>query len=94
MGANPLKNDVGLPPRTFLYTLDQIASMLHLGMTRVRDRYVWYEGRHVGKRPRDKLHAHNIAPVDETPDWRVSEQELIRWMRVNGFKYYDRAWIR
>lgn len=87
----PQRDGVGLPARVFLYTLDQIAVMLDLSQTRVEQTYIYFEGRSTGARQRALMLAHNIAPPDERPDWRVSERELIRWMKVKGFKYYDRG---
>jgi hypothetical protein len=80
---------VGLPVRPFLYSVDQIATLLSLTPKAVYDRYLFYEGRSTGVPPRDLLRAVNIAPVDTTPEWRVAERELIRWMKVKGFRYYE-----
>lgn len=88
--ASPAK--VGLPPRPFLYTLDQIAVILNVETTAVEKQYVYYDGRSTGIMSTRLLLARNICP-DRTarPDWRVAERELIRWMKVMGFKYYDRG---
>lgn len=66
-----------LPPRLFLYTLDQIGDMLQVDPKKL----VHFDGRSVGVRPPDKILARNIAPAGTTPEWRVSEDEFIRWMR-------------
>lgn len=87
--ANP--DSVGLPARVFLYTLDQISVMLNVTEDTVRKSYVFYEGRTVGTKRRDLLLARNIAQPDKTPDWRVTEREFIRWMKVKGFRYYERG---
>lgn len=83
---------VGLPPRVFLYTLDQIAYMLDLKEERLRIVYCWWEAREPGAQPPDKLAARNIAPEGETPDWRVTETELVRWMKRKRFKFHVRGW--
>src|SRR4051794_19182374 len=80
---------LGLPARPFLYTLDQIATILSLEEATVRKNYVHYEGRSIGVALRDQLIARNIAPADQKPEWRVAERELIRWMKQKGYKYYD-----
>lgn len=85
------RHKVGLPPRPFLYTLDQIAAILSIREDTVRTRYIWYDGRSVGVRRKQEMLARNIADPDEKPDWRVSEQEFIRWMQFKGFKFYTRA---
>lgn len=80
---------IGLPPRPFLYTIDQIASILSMRESVVHQRHIYHEGRDIGRRSPHEMLAHNIAPPNDKPDWRVSEQELLRWMRLKGFKYYD-----
>jgi hypothetical protein len=75
------RDKYGLPPRLFLYTLDQIADMLVVDSMK---KFVHYEGRSVGIAPDDKLLARNIAPAGEKPEWRVEEYEFIRWMKHTG----------
>lgn len=82
---------VGLPPRPFLYTFDQIATMLAVTDAWLR-KQVHLEGRAPGARPRDKMVARNLSPEGE--DWRVAERELLRWLRVKGFRVYERSWVR
>lgn len=84
---------VGLPIRPFLYTLDQIATMLAMTEVRLRD-HVHFEGRAPGARPPDKMVARNIAQVDQPPEWRVAERELLRWLRRRGFRFYERGWAQ
>lgn len=82
---------VGLPPRPFLYTLDQISVILNISQSEVGKR-IYYEGRSTGIRNVRLMIARNINPnLQEKPDWRVAERELIRWMKVMGFKFYDRG---
>jgi hypothetical protein len=85
---------MGLPIRPFLYTIDQIASLLELSVPVVKQQYLHYEGRQVGVRAYAKMRAHNIAPDGEKPEWRVTEEELIRWLRFKGFKIYVRGFAR
>jgi hypothetical protein len=93
-GNAPRKREyVQLPPRPFLYTVDQLAEVLNLTPQHIKSQLLWYEGREIGVRPRDELRAVNIAGEDDKPEWRVSEQELIRWLKRKGFKFYERAWV-
>lgn len=82
---------IGLPIRPFLYTLDQVAELLQVQLPRLKSNYLHYEGRHVGVRPYDKLRSHNIAPDGDKPDWRITEMELVRWLRFKGFKIYTKG---
>ena len=86
--------NLGLPPRVFLYTLDQIAMMIGVTLQTLKTSYVYFYGRSPGVAARDVLLARNIAPEGTTPDWRVAENELKRWLRIKGFRVYDRSLIR
>lgn len=79
---------VGLPPVIFLYTLDQIASMLNISEDSVRSRYLYYVGRTPGTKKRHHMEAVNISPPEENADWRVSMNEFIRWLKRMGFKIH------
>jgi hypothetical protein len=91
---NSASRSVGLPVRPFLYTLDQISSLLMVDKNELKQHYIFYDGRSTGFPNRNLIVAHNIAPPDQSPEWRVVDKELVRWMRFKGFKYYDRASIR
>lgn len=80
---------VGLPLRPFLYTLDQLATILNVQTKTLREDYIHFEGRSIGNPDRHVLVARNIAPPDQAPVWRVTERELVRWLKLKGFKYYD-----
>jgi hypothetical protein len=85
----PVQRDkVGLPPRVFLYTLDQIATMLSVTVKTVGS-YLWYDGRSTGVKSVHLMIAHNIAHPTAKPEWRVAERELVRWLKLKGFKYYE-----
>lgn len=87
--------DVGIPPRPFLWTLDQIATILSLETAALQaSSYIYYEGRSIGLPSKQLMIARNIAPDDKKPEWRIAERELLRWMRVKGFKYYDTGFIK
>lgn len=87
--------DVGLPPRPFLWTLDQVATILSIDKTALNaSAYIYYEGRSIGLPSKQLMIARNIAPDHAHPEWRIAERELLRWMRVKGFKYYDTGHIK
>ena len=81
---------VGLPPQPFLYTLDQIATMLQRTEATVA-KYLHFAGISPGKCPEDRMLAANLASVGEAADWRVADAEFIRYLRYKGLKVYD-AW--
>lgn len=82
---------IGLPPRVFLYTIDQIAVMLDQSEASIKTGHLFFEGRSSGSRRNDLMIARNIAPVNEKPDWRVADREFVRWMRCKGFRYYNKG---
>lgn len=82
-------NKIGLPPRVFLYTLDQLGVMLDLAPRQLTAQYIYFEGRSIGARHKFFMVARNIAPPNEKPEWRVTEREFVRWMRHKGFRYYE-----
>lgn len=85
---------VGLPPKPFLYSLDQIADLISLPLDRLERELVWFAGRQTGPHFRGKLLARNIAAnAEQKPIWRVAERELLRWMKVKGFRVHDRGFI-
>ena len=90
--AQKLRREIGLPPRAFLYTLDQIADLISVQMDSVRRRYIHFNGRSVGPVGKGKMLAHNIAPEGEKPDWRVTELEFLGWLKSRGFRYYERGY--
>lgn len=92
--ASPYSAGVGLPMRPFLYTLDQIGTLLDIEQPKLKLNYIYFDRRSTGIPSRDLIMAHNIAPPNLPADWRVSEKELVRWFRRKGFKYYDRASVR
>jgi hypothetical protein len=87
------RDKIGLPPRIILYTPDQIAGMLELREEYVRQKLLFYDRREPGIRPKERLRSVNIAPEGETPEWRVSERELLRYLRLKGKKFYERGYV-
>lgn len=78
MSARSNRDKYGLPPRLFLYTVDQIQDMLEIADPR---KILHYDGRTPGIPRKDMLLARNVMPLGEPPEWRVQEDELIRWMK-------------
>lgn len=82
---------VGLPPNVFLYTLDQVATILSLSVEEFKNKgYVFYEGRSTYIKKNAQMSARNIAPnPTDAPVWRILDSELVRWMKLKGFRYYE-----
>jgi hypothetical protein len=83
---------LGLPPRIFFYTVDQIGSMLSLEEAYIKRNLLHYQGRSPGICPRGIMLAINVAPEGEKPEWRVSEQSFARYLRSKGIKFYERGY--
>lgn len=77
---------VGLPVVTFLYTLDQIASMLGMQVEYFISSYVYFHLRSTGPKRPDEMLARNIARPEMPPDWRIPQAEFVRWLRFKGMK--------
>jgi hypothetical protein len=86
------RDKLGLPAKPFMYTPFQIAALLELEETTVKNKLLHYEGRSVGVCPKFKMRAYNVMPSDgETePKWRIPESSLIAYLRFMGIKYYTR----
>ncbi len=82
---------VGLPPTPFLYHLDQVATLLGLTEEDLISRYLWFLGRTVGRKSPRQIKVVNIAPTVAMAEWRISEGELVRWLKLMGFKVYSRG---
>jgi hypothetical protein len=83
---------VGLPPRTFLYTLDQLSTLTGTSVKVLRESHLYFYGRDGGVKPPARMMARNIASEEDAPDWRVAEGEFVRWMKLKGFRVYSRGW--
>lgn len=84
------RQKVDLPTRAFLYTTDQIATLVSMTEEYLFQKYLFCEGRDYGRRDAKVMVARNIASVEKEADWRVSEDEFIRWCRAMGFHFYAR----
>jgi len=85
---------MGLPFKPFLYTLDQISDLLSIPLNTLKSQHLFYQSRSLGHRQYNKIETVNLSPDGEKPEWRVSEVELIRWLRFKGFRVYDRVQMR
>lgn len=80
---------VNMPPRIFLYTLDQISYMLEIPIRTLRLSYIYFQGVSTGPRNRHMMLARDtsVPGGDSVRDWRVAETELTRWMKLKGFRF-------
>lgn len=86
-----MRKKVGLPPRPFFYTPDQIATLLTIPVQEVLDKYLYYMGVDSGVRSRDVMPAGDIAPEGHQPQWRVAEDDFVAWLRVKGWRVTQRG---
>ena len=92
-GINHKLGKVGLPSLVFMFTIDQIASMLNISEDTVSGVYLYYQGRSTGMKKKHHMVAINIAPEDnEKAVWRVSLEEFRLWLRKMGVRQAD--WSR
>ena len=84
------RRKVGLPPRIFFYTLDQVAAMLQVDEDELRKRYLYFAGRDVGFQQPGQLYVVNISP-DSKAEWRCSDREFMRFLRHKKIRAYDLA---
>jgi phage antirepressor YoqD-like protein len=83
---------IGMPVRPFLYTVDQVCTLLQIKENTLRKLWLYYDRRSTGPRRRDLLLVHDISPEGVDPEWRCTERELIRWLRARGIRVVDRHW--
>lgn len=81
MSADEFQHEVEIPLRVFFYTVDQIAYMLDCSESYLRTDVLYYVGRSHGI-PAEKLRAINLAGPEDVPNWRVSEQDFIAWLKM------------
>lgn len=92
MPHEPNYESVGLPVRAFLYTLDQIATLLDMTQENLEAKHIFFEGRSAGSKRAAEMRAINLAPNGDKPDWRVQDAEFIRWLRHRGIRIYTRGY--
>lgn len=88
-GINHKLKKVGLPNLIFMFTIDQIASMMNISEDTVSGKYLYYQGRSTGVPKKHHMRAVDIAPVDEKAVWRVSLEEFRKWLTRMGFRQAD-----
>lgn len=68
--------------------------MLSMSEPEFISQFVYYNGRVTGRQSPRKLKTVNIQPDENgLPMWRISEGELIRWLKLLGVKIYSRGRI-
>lgn len=79
-----------MPMRPFLFTLDQVAYLIGVTEKDLVENYVYFFGRTEGRYRAGGgyVKAFNIAPSDKPPVWRVSEEDLLRWLESKGYTVY------
>jgi hypothetical protein len=81
---------IGVPPRPFLYTLDQISVMTGISEHSLKTTHIFFEQRSIGRPSPHLMKARNINQnVRSNPDWRVLDREFVRWMKAKGFRFYE-----
>jgi hypothetical protein len=78
--------EVKLPQRPFLYTMDQICTLISCSEQLLKQNIAHFKGRTITKRTIDEMLFINISSPEDKPEWRVEETELLRWLRRKGFK--------
>lgn len=89
---SPLSDDMyksflELPLKAFMYTLEQVADMLSIDRVYFKNKFVYYKGRTPRVHTSHELAAVNLAKPAEEPIWRISEDELIRWLKVKRINF-------
>ena len=90
MSALPAPRDaerLGLPATPFFYTVDQVAGFLQVDQRVVESRLLFYMGRSIGIPSKSKIVATNMMPEGETPEWRILDKHLIRYLRFKGIRF-------
>lgn len=85
--------DVNLPPREFMYTIEQVAQLLDVSVGFVEKSVCHFYGRSVGS-SRGKAITINVALPDQKPVWRISETEFKIWMRYKKIKFTQQTNVK
>lgn len=88
-GINDKLGKVGLPDVVFMFTIDQIASMLNVSQDTIMSVYLYYQGRSTGMMARHHMKAINIAAEGQRAEWRVSLESLRTFLKKMGFQAKD-----
>lgn len=84
---------VVLPPREFLYTLDQIAVLLNITDKYLADHYLYFDGVSTGS-ARGRMRARDISQDENRRDWRVGETQFVLFLRAKGFRVVEATVVR
>jgi hypothetical protein len=82
------ESEIRLPSKPFLYTLDQVAHLLNVTEVQLRASFVYFATDTSGPNLKKLLTARNIAALGDTPEWRISEDELKAFLKRKGFKIW------
>lgn len=84
---------VVLPVKPFLYTLDQVAQLLNIETKKLYSNgWINFHGRSTGIATKQEMVARNIEKDPDKPaEWRIAERELVRWLRLRGYKFHERG---
>lgn len=83
---------VGLPLSPMMYHLDQVAVFLNTDRDNLISRWIFFVGGSRGRFNPRQIKAVNIAPnLKDDAEWRVTEGELVRWLKLMGIRVYSRG---
>lgn len=89
----PPKARIELPVREFLFTLDQIASLLNVSEANLASNYLFFDGVTTGS-SRGRMRARDISNDPNRRDWRVGESQFMMFLRARGFTVVESRVIR
>lgn len=78
-------SEIQLPATPFLYTLDQVAVLINKSQKDI-EKQCHFIGRSLRDHKLHQLRVMNVAAPGNSPDWRVSESEFIRWLIRHGYQ--------
>lgn len=84
---------VGLPPRPFFYTLEQISELTCIPIKRM-EAFLYYDRRTLGIKKASHLMVRNLGSPGGEIIWRVAENEFIRWLKAHGIRSRDRFYVK
>lgn len=77
---------VGLPPTSFLYTIDQICTLIAMNQDQAMRTIFYFYMRSTGAQSPHLMMARDISPPNHQPEWRVAEAEFVRWLKLKGYE--------
>lgn len=85
---------VGLPPTSFLYTIDQICTLIAMNQDQAMRTIFYFYMRSTGAKSPHHMMVRDISPPNEQPEWRVAEAEFVRWLKLKGYEVTHVPMIR